>query len=279
MHKSARMRLVIIALLTATMFVLPMASAPRARANDAWLTVEQKARADALISVFENDTPFTRYDYHEVLCDGRGMTVGRGFTTATGDALRVVNIYTSRVHVNRLAAHLPILQQLAAEGIPSDDTRLPSSLGDDWATTANSDPSFRAAQDLVNDERSYQPAMQLADEQLGGGVSALGRVILYDTVFMHGNGPDPDGAPALVAETIAMIGRPNESNGDGDWWNTFLEVRRADMLNPANSATRDEWARAVGRVDVLLGLVHAEKWDFAGPIEVRGGGYTPANIP
>ena len=117
------------------------------------LTTEQKARADALISVFENNTQVTQYDYHEVLGDGRGMTLGRGFTTASGDALLVVQVYSSRVPGNGLGTYIPILEQLAAEGIPSDDARLPSTLGDDWAATASGDPLFRTVQDEVAEAR------------------------------------------------------------------------------------------------------------------------------
>jgi chitosanase len=265
---------------TATAFVLAAGTAPGvALPNDAWLTAEQKTRADALISMFENDTPFTRYDYHEVLGDGRGMTLGRGFTTATGDALLVVRAYSSRVPGNGLATSIPLLEQLAAEGIPSDDARLPSTLGDDWAAAAINDPTFRIVQDEISDGNAYQPAMQLADAQLDPQVSALGRFILYDTVFMHGNGPDPDGAPALVALTIASTGRSREGGDAEEWWTTFLNARRADLLNPANPATREEWARAVGRINMLLRLVQAHNWSFAGPIDVDEGGFTPATIP
>jgi chitosanase len=265
---------------TATAFVLAAGTAPGvALPNDAWLTAEQKTRADALISMFENDTPFTQYDYHEVLGDGRGMTLGRGFTTATGDALRVVRAYSSRVPGNGLATHIPLLEQLAAEGLPSDDARLPPTLGDDWAAAATSDPTFLIVQDEISDENVYQPAMRLADAQLAPGVSALGRVILYDTVFMHGSGPDPDGAPSLVALTIAATARSGEGNDAAQWWTAFLNIRRADLLNPANPATRTEWANAVGRIQVLLALVQAENWDFAGPIEVHQAGFTPTIIP
>jgi chitosanase len=264
----------------ATAFVLAAGAAPGvALPNDAWLTAEQKTRADALISVFENDTPYTQYDYHEVLGDGRGMTLGRGFTTATGDALLVVRAYSSRVPGNGLATSIPLLEQLAAEGIPSDDARLPSTLGDDWAAAAINDPTFRIVQDEISDGNAYQPAMQLADAQLGPQVSALGRFILYDTVFMHGNGPDPDGAPALVALTIATTGRSAEGNDAAQWWTAFLDIRQADLLDPANPATRTEWAKAGGRIQVLRALVRAHNLDFAGPIEVHQAGFTPTIIP
>jgi chitosanase len=261
------------------MHMLSAGAAPTVAPANNWLTTEQKARADALISVFENNTPVTQYDYHEVLGDGRGMTLGRGFTTASGDALLVVQVYSSRVPGNGLGPYISILEQLAAEGIPSDDARLPPTLGDDWAETASGDPLFRTVQDEVSDRNTYQPAMQLADAQLGPGVSTLGRVILYDTVFMHGNGPDPDGAPALVALTIASTGRSGEGGDAEEWWTTFLNARRADLLNPANPATREEWARAVGRINMLLRLVQAHNWSFAGPVDVDEGGFTPATIP
>ena len=52
------------------------------------LNPEQRHRADALISIFENGTPKIQYGYAENIRDGRGITAGRaGFTTATGDAL------------------------------------------------------------------------------------------------------------------------------------------------------------------------------------------------
>jgi hypothetical protein len=58
-----------------------------------------------------------------------------------------------------------------------------------------------------------------------------------------------------------------------------LDVRRADLQNPANPYTKEEWSKAVGRVDVLLALVRADKWDFAGPLDLREGDVTPVIIP
>jgi hypothetical protein len=82
-----------------------------------------------------------------------------------------------------------------------------------------------------------------------------------------------------VALTIAATARSREGNDAAQWWTAFLNIRRADLLNPANPATRTEWANAVGRIQVLLALVQAENWDFAGPIEVHQAGFTPTIIP
>ena len=170
-------RLKLLALIaTATTLVLATGASPlAAQSTTGWLTAEQKTRADALISVFENDTPVIQYDFHEILGDGRGITMGRGFTTATGDVLQVIKLYSTRVPANRLATYIPVLEQLEADGIPSDDSQVPAALGDDWAATARSDPAFRTAEDEVNDENAYQTAMQLADAQFGARFVGAGQ--------------------------------------------------------------------------------------------------------
>jgi chitosanase len=274
-------RLKLLALIaTATTLVLAAGASPlAAQSTTGWLTAEQKTRADALISVFENDTPVIQYDFHEILGDGRGITMGRGFTTATGDVLQVIKLYSTRVPASRLATYIPVLEQLEAEGIPSDDSRVPAALGDDWAATARSDPAFRTAEDEVNDENAYRTAMQLADAQFGASLSALGRVILYDTVFMQGDGPDPDSASALIAQTVTTIGKPGAGTDAKRWWTAFLNIRRADLLNPANPYTKAEWSKSTGRIAALQALVRADNWDFAGPLDVGEGDWTPVTIP
>jgi len=114
----------------------------------------------------------------------------------------------------------------------------------------------------VQDENSYDPA--LAHAQALGLQSNLGITILYDTVWMHGDGGDPDGAPALIKKAGPM-------NDEGKWLASFLAVRRADLLNPADSSTQAEWSMAVGRVDALSDLLKAGNLDLHGPIDVQHG--------
>jgi chitosanase len=223
---------------------------------------EHKLRALELISVFENDTITLAYDYVEDLDDGRGYTCGLGFTTATGDALDVVQSYQDDVGDTVLTPFLPELVRLA--DAESDDTSGLAGFPDAWAQAAD-DEAFRAAQEHVQDAQSYDPAVAHArDLDLH---SALGLMILFDTAWMHGDGDDDDGLPALIARTQDRADPADEPA----WLAAFLAVRRDDLLHPADPATQDEWSEAVGRADALHDLVDDANWAFDGPIHVAHG--------
>ena len=224
---------------------------------------EHKERALSLISVFENGTPTLAYDYVEDLDDGRGYTCGLGFTTGTGDALLVVERYTAAVADNALAAFLPTLRDLDDSG--SDDVSGLVGFADAWQACAD-DEVFRAIQRDVQDEQSYAPA--LAHLEALGLRSALALVAVFDTVWMHGDGDDDDSAGALLAAAAADVGTDDEVT----FLSHFLDVRRDDVENAHDPATRDEWAEATGRVDVLIDLVDDENFAFDGPLHV-GHGY------
>ncbi|MGV9249725.1 chitosanase [Streptomyces sp. NPDC003710] len=69
------------------------------------------------MSVFENGTTTVDYGYSENLGDGRGVTSGRaGFTTADGDALKVVRAYAEQRPDNPLARFVPALERAADDG-------------------------------------------------------------------------------------------------------------------------------------------------------------------
>ena len=145
-----------------------------------WLNAEQRRRADQLVSAFENSTTEISYDYAENLDDGRGVTSGRaGFTTATCDALAVVEAYTDRVGENVLTPFVPELERLC--DTESDDTTgLPEQ---DYVTAwqeAVGDDEFIAAQDEIVDRDYYMPAMEAADDI--ALTTALARAELFDSV-------------------------------------------------------------------------------------------------
>lgn len=124
----------------------------------AGLNKDQKRRAEQLTSIFKNGTTEIQYGYVEPLDDGRGYTCGRaGFTTAAGDALEVVEVYTKAVPNNKLKKYLPELRRLAKE--ESDDISNLKGFASAWRSLGN-DKDFRAAQDKVNDRLYYQPAMK-----------------------------------------------------------------------------------------------------------------------
>jgi chitosanase len=239
------------------------------------LAADQKRRAEQLTSLFENSTIELQYGYAEELDDGRGITAGRaGFTTADGDALDVVTLYTQRSPDNDLAQFLPSLQQLAAAG--SDDTSDLDGYIDAWAGAAD-DPVFRAVQDEVADRLYYRPSVIFSDNL--HLQTALARAVLYDTIIQHGASGDPDGLPALLQRTQAAAGgTPATGLDERAWLKTFLATRRADLADANDPATREEWAHSVGRCDVFSAIAESGNYNLDGPIEVRTAGYK-ATIP
>jgi chitosanase len=239
------------------------------------LTAPQKARAEALTSLFENGTPQLQYGYTEQLHDGRGITCGRaGFTTGTDDAKQVVERYTAQVKDNPLAKYLPRLKQLSA--LPDDAKERASVKGLDgfekaWAAAAK-DPKFRAAQDAVVDQLYFRPSQKHADQL--GLKTPLARAQLYDAIIQHGDGDDPDGLPALIDRANkAAGGSPAQGVDEKKWFSAFLAVRRADLAHANDPATRKEWAGSVDRVGVYEDLVKAGNWQLNGPIEADHGDF------
>lgn len=235
----------------------------------AGLNKDQKRRAEQLTSIFENGKTEIQYGYVEELDDGRGYTCGRaGFTTATGDALEVVEVYTKAVN-NKLKKYLPELRRLAKD--ESDDTSNLKGFASAWRSLGN-DKAFRAAQDEVNDRLYYQPAMKRSDQ--AGLKTALAKAVMYDTVIQHGDGDDPDSFYALIKRTNKkMGGSPKDGTDEKKWLNKFLDVRYDDLMNPSDEDTQDEWRESVARVDVFRDIVKAKNYNLDGPIHVRSSEY------
>jgi len=213
--------------------------------------VPRKTLADKVISCFENDDPTLQYGYIEYLDDGRGYTAGRaGFTTATGDLLLVVQLYTDSVPGNILAQYLPTLQTYAAsengnivglEGLPND-----------WVSSAN-DVVFRSIQDRVSDSLYYQPAVNYCTEN--GITYPLTLLCLYDACIQHGDGDDPDGLSAMIDRTNDKCGgSPKDGIKEYKWLYHFNRIREKTLKHPDNDATQDEWKESVGRVKALEDL-------------------------
>jgi chitosanase len=223
----------------------------------------QRRRADAIVSVFENDSTAIRYDYVEVLGDGRGVTAGRaGFTSATGDLLEVVDAYARDAEGAPIARWLPRLRALASA--ESGEVRGLDGFADAWREAAR-DPRFRAAQDRVLDVEIYQPSLRLAR---GLGLrTALGLLVVYDAVVQHGPGDDFDGAPAIARRaTLAASGSPATGVDEKRYLRAYLDVRRASLAEARDPATRVAWREALPRVEALRGLVEAGNWELRPPI-------------
>ncbi|WP_368237462.1 chitosanase [Bacillus velezensis] len=236
----------------------------------AGLNKDQKRRAEQLTSIFENGKTEIQYGYVEALDDGRGYTCGRaGFTTATGDALEVVEVYTKVVPNNKLKKYLPELRRLAKD--ESDDISNLKGFASAWRSLGN-DKAFRAAQDKVNDSLYYQPAMKRSEN--AGLKTALAKAVMYDTVIQHGDGDDPDSFYALIKRTNKkMGGSPKDGTDEKKWLNKFLDVRYDDLMNPSDEDTQDEWRESVARVDVFRDIVKEKNYNLNGPIHVRSSEY------
>lgn len=233
-----------------------------------WLSGDTKRRAEALTSLFENSTTEIQYAYVEDIHDGRGFTAGRaGFTTATGDALEVIELYTTRVPANPLAKYLPRLRVLAKA--ESGSVVGLEGFAAAW-TTAARDPAFRTAQDDVEDRLYFIPAMKRADAL--HLATPLARAELYDAIIQHGEGDDPDGLPALLAKTAKTVsGTPATGVDEKKWLEAFFTVRRADLAHASDASTRAAWAESVSRVDAVRAIAKSGNYDLHGPIVVHSG--------
>lgn len=221
-----------------------------------------ESKVDSIVSIFENATPELQYDYIEALGDGRGYTAGRsGFTTGTGDLLNVVRRYQSKAPATAVwplfSRLIPILDSRAQSH--SNSTKGLESLPHLWTKSAD-DQKFLEAQDEISDELYRLPAREYC-VQLGFS-SPLVFLIIYDSIIQHGNGHDDDSLEALLQRTPS-------STDEKTFASSFLTVRRADLMNPANHETTDEWRESVGRVDALQKLVDQGKWDLASPLKLE----------
>jgi chitosanase len=221
----------------------------------------KKQRSAQIISSFENSTTDIQYGYTAILHDGRGITAGRaGFTTGTHDLLRVVQRYTAGQPDNSLAAYLPALK--AVDG--TDSLKGLDGLPAAWKQAADSDPAFRKAQDQIFDELYFNPAMSRAHQ--AGISSPLGQLIILDTIIQHGDGDDPDGLLAIIAETNKAAGRVNQKLSEPHWLGKFLEIRKRHLSHAADPATRAAWKESTGRVDALRSILDKQNYGLDVPL-------------
>lgn len=220
----------------------------------------RKHRAAQITSSFENSTTALQYGYVQNITDGRGLTAGRaGFTSGTGDLLLVVERYQQLRPGNRLVRFLPALR--AANG--SASTRGLSGFASVWQAAARSDPQQRRAQDDIESQLYFQPAMRYARRH--HIVTALGQAALWDTIIQHGDGSDVDGLGRILNETVtAMTG--SVKGNEHVWMLRFLAIRRAHLMHAADRRTRTAWRESVGRVDALNALARHDKWTLSPPL-------------
>lgn len=244
-------------------------TAPSKQPTNKWMTAEQRRRADQLVSIFEDSTTTIQYANAENLDDGRGVTAGRaGFTTGTCDALEVVKVYNTAAKNPEKSVFVPFMSELVhlcKEHSGDTDTLDETAFIKAWRTAAK-DPLFHQAQDRVLDRFYFLPAMEAADRL--GLKSALARATLYDAAIQHGIGDDPDGLATLIARTNDRVGSP-EGTYEPDWLYAFFDVRKEDLENPADKASRDAWRESVDRVACMRTIADKGNTSLKGPINCK----------
>ena len=150
----------------------------------------------ALVSSAENSSTdyAAQYAYIEDIGDGRGYTAGIiGFTTGTGDPLKVVERYIELEPENELKQYIPALAKV-------NGTDSHAGLGDTfvraWEKAAQSEEMIQAQNDIL-DEQYMNVALRYAGED---GLRPLGQYIYYNALVVHGSGEGE--AFSLTADQI-----------------------------------------------------------------------------
>lgn len=182
-----------------------------------------KKEVFALVSSAENSSIdySTQYSYIEDIGDGRGYTAGIiGFTSATGDLLKVVEKYTElKTSDNILEKYIPSLKQV--NGSDSHE-----GLGDsfiaDWKKAA-SDQELIQAQNIIVDNSYLHPAVEFANED---GLSVLGQYIYYDALVVHGPGDDEDSFNGIRVAAQELSDTPAQDGSEKEYLLSFWKSER-----------------------------------------------------
>lgn len=200
------------------------------------------------------------FDYIEPYDDGRGYTGGIiGFTSGTGDMLRLVEEYTTKKPGNPLAPFLPALRK--ANG---SDTHagLGKPFEEAWHKAAR-DKAFQDAQEDLRDRMYFDPAVKQAKED---GLRALGQFVYYDAIVMHGPGDDKDSFGGIRKAALKKAKPPARGGDEKAYLDAFLDARKKVMkAEKAHSDTsRIDTAQRVFLNDGNLDLEPPLKWKVYG---------------
>ncbi len=228
----------------------------------------KKDLAMQIVSSAENSSLDWRaqYAYIEDIGDERGYTGGIiGFCSGTGDMLDVVRRYTQISPTNILAKYLSALAKV--DGTDSHQGLDPGFVKD-WRTAAT-DPLFQKSQDWERDTIYFDPAVRIAKAD---GLRALGQLIYYDAIVMHG--PGNGGFGSIRKTAMRQAKTPAQGGNEVVYLNAFLDARASSMrTEKAHSNTsRIDTAQRVflqaGNLDLTLPLswqVYGTKFHVEAP--------------
>ena len=204
-------------------------------------------RIKAISNVFEVGRPGPDYAYVEDLNDGRGYTVTNyGFCTGTGEVAAVIQCYANAVPATPLSRFLALMP---LRGNANSNLAGFASL---WRHEAGLSERLADACEEEANRLFFDPAMAAA--KVSNIRTPIGKAVFYDTWLQHGAGADPNSIRAIFSRTVRLIGGPPQYS-ESEFLRTFLKVRRAVLLNPADAETRTVWRESVSRIDALLNLL------------------------
>ena len=210
----------------------------------------------SLVASAENSTLNYQksYGYIEDIGDGRGYTAGLvGFTSRTGDLLKVVQEYQKLEPKNKLVKFIPALKKV--EGSSSH-----GELGIDfikaWKQAAR-DSKFIEAQDKIVKEMYLNPAVHYAKKD---NLSPLGQYIYYDALVVHGPGNDESSFGGIRREALKQSRRPKNETEERKYLLTFLKVRTKIMKKEAAHSD-------LSRLNVQRKFINEDKWNLALPLK------------
>ncbi len=216
-----------------------------------WQTVHVErslpARIKAISNVFETGNPQADYAYVENLNDGRGYTVtSYGFCTSTGEVSGLIRRYSMIAPDNPLKHFLAWMEPASASEERLGD--FPAA----WRHEASVSNRLAAVCDEEADRLYFTPAMRAAE--VADMRTPVGRLVFYDTWLQHGGDGDPDSFQAIYSRTLRQVG-DHQACSEQDFIRAFLKVRKAVLLNAAETATRSVWRQSAPRVDALAKLL------------------------
>lgn len=226
---------------------------------------ELRQRAAMITSTFENSTTELQYGYAENIKDGRGITAGRaGFTSGTGDLLKVVERYRKQKPSNLLARYIPALKTTKG-----GDTHGLDGLEAAWRKEAD-DPRFHAVQDEMTDELYFRPAYAFAMKY--NVSTALGQAMIWDNCILTGCDDTGNSTRATLERTKAAM-KQTAAKDEAAWLDEFLNQALAQMLDYGENGSLDDTSSR-SRIAAWRSLLRAEKFDLRIPLTWRAYGDT-----
>ncbi|MEU1288603.1 chitosanase [Kitasatospora sp. NPDC005856] len=191
--------------------------------------------AQQIVSSAENSSLDwkAQFAYIEDIGDGRGYTAGIvGFCSGTGDMLDLVEHYGKLKPGNALSGYLPALRKV-------NDSSSHAGLDPDfvgaWKKAAQ-DPVFRQAQTDERDRVYFNPSVMQARTD---GLRALGQLVYYDAIVMHGPGDGSVSFGGIRAAAMRKARTPAQGGDEKAYLAAFLDARRAAMKTEAAHGETD----------------------------------------